>query len=156
VDAGYDPAYQHGGTALLVRRARQDFGAHFTWIDPSVPRQEGARDWEAIDQAVRGLPPPAWIKSRINPSAVGPVWKMERDGSHTAALARVEYDDSTVDTWILLIKPGLLAEVPLDVRRYSAAHAAFPNQPTFDQFLDDDQWESYRALGEYAGRSVLT
>ncbi|HEX6737352.1 MAG TPA: GMC oxidoreductase, partial [Vicinamibacteria bacterium] len=34
VDAGHDPAYQHDATALLVRRVRQDFGAHFTWMDP--------------------------------------------------------------------------------------------------------------------------
>jgi hypothetical protein len=45
--------------------------------------------------------------------------------------------------------------VPLDVRCYSERHAAFPNESTFDQFLDDDQWESYRVLGELAGKAVL-
>jgi hypothetical protein len=43
----------------------------------------------------------------------------------------------------------------VDVRNYAAVHADFPNESTTDQFFDDAQWESYRSLGEEAGKTVF-
>ena len=37
-----------------------------------------------------------------------------------------------------------------------AAHVrAFPQEPTTDQFFDEAQWESYRALGEHIGAQLF-
>jgi hypothetical protein len=44
---------------------------------------------------------------------------------------------------------------PTDVRRYAAEHAAFPHEPTSDQFFDESQFESYRALGCHIAHDVF-
>jgi hypothetical protein len=41
--------------------------------------------------------------------------------------------------------------LPDDVWRYFDQHATFPHQSTADQWFDELQFESYRALGEYVG-----
>ena len=52
---------------------------------------------------------------------------------------------------LLLVKPTLLGDEPSDVLQYAANHPRFPQEPTSDQFFDEAQWESYRALGEHTG-----
>ena len=47
------------------------------------------------------------------------------------------------------------SKIRADVRNYAAMHPNFPNEPTLDQFFDDDQWESYRSLGECATRAIF-
>jgi hypothetical protein len=41
--------------------------------------------------------------------------------------------------------------LPDDVWQYCLAHSTFPHQTTADQWFDELQFESYRALGEYLG-----
>jgi hypothetical protein len=48
---------------------------------------------------------------------------------------------------ILYIKPGLRDDEPADVIAYGRSEPAFPHQPTSDQWFDEPQFESYRALG---------
>jgi choline dehydrogenase-like flavoprotein len=152
VDAGQDQDYRFEDVALLVRRARMDFGANFRWVEPAGP----VPDWKALQQTLGTAAPPAWIQDWIDPKALGQVWKIQREGTFTAALARVTYDDDPQKvSWLLVVKAGVMPDLPLDVTCYSKGHPAFPNQSTFDQFLDDDQWESYRLLGEHAGKAVL-
>ena len=59
---------------------------------------------------------------------------------------------------ILYIKPGLDGDEPLDVDRYAARSIAkgepFPHQSTADQFFDEPQFESYRALGQYSVKDL--
>ncbi|MNW08479.1 hypothetical protein D3C71_2052660 [compost metagenome] len=56
---------------------------------------------------------------------------------------------------IVLLKPRLVSWAPADVRHYGATHPAFPQEATGDQFFDEAQWESYRALGHAIGQRVL-
>lgn len=55
---------------------------------------------------------------------------------------------------LLYIKPGLDGTEPLDVTQYAARVRAngepFPHQSTADQFFDEPQFESYRALGQHS------
>jgi len=44
--------------------------------------------------------------------------------------------------------------LPDDVRAYAAKHKTFPHESTADQWFDELQFESYRALGEFIGRSA--
>ena len=44
--------------------------------------------------------------------------------------------------------------LPDDVWRYSEKHKTFPHQSTADQWFDELQFESYRALGEHIGRTA--
>ena len=56
---------------------------------------------------------------------------------------------------ILFFKPALTGDEPPDVLQYRTRNRAFPHESTGDQFYDEPQWESYRRLGEHAGRMVL-
>src|SRR4029079_4995398 len=60
---------------------------------------------------------------------------------------------------VLYIKPGLNGDEPIDVERYAARVSEigerFPHQSTADQFFDEPQFESYRALGQHALAPLL-
>jgi len=51
---------------------------------------------------------------------------------------------------LLYIKSSLTGDEPADVLSYAAQHPAFPHESTSDQFFDESQFESYRALGFHA------
>lgn len=161
IDSAQDQRYEFEDLAILTRQVRLDFGATFTWIDPTVARQGGATAWRAINAAAHATAPsgptvPAWIQAYFDPDRVGPLADLRREGGSCAAFARVTYADAPEkETWLLLVKSSLAVEVPPDVRNYAATHPNFPNEPTIDQFFDDAQWESYRKLGQSMGDAVF-
>jgi Patatin-like phospholipase len=57
--------------------------------------------------------------------------------------------------YLLYIKTSLTGDEPEDVLQYAAEHDAFPHESTIDQFFDESQFESYRALGRHIGRRVF-
>ena len=60
------------------------------------------------------------------------------------------------DGTILYVKPSAsTGDEPLSVRTYANAHAAFPHEPTFDQWFSESQLESYRLLGLHTMDTVL-
>jgi hypothetical protein len=157
-DAGQDDVYQLEDLAIVTRQGRLDFGADFNWVDPTAARAAGATGWTAIDRASgQGITPvPGWIRAHFDPDAVGPLGGLRRDGGHSAALARITYADKNAVSWLLFLKPSLQAGLPIDIVNYAATHAAFPQEPTADQFFSDGQWESYRGLGYYSGMRLFT
>jgi len=46
-------------------------------------------------------------------------------------------------------------KLPDDVWHYWKLNATFPHQSTADQWFDELQFESYRALGEHIGRDAI-
>jgi choline dehydrogenase-like flavoprotein len=148
VDGGEDQQYKFDDLAILTRQVRLDFGAEIEWLDPRR-------------QVIADVPMPAWIKSFFDPNAIGALSDLKRDGCYCGALARVKYDPKKVkdgqlkESWLLLLKANLAPPLSVDVRNYAARHATFPNESTADQFFRDDQWESYRALGQCAGEIVF-
>ncbi len=62
---------------------------------------------------------------------------------------------SAKETWILLLKPRYWNGLPADIWNYSKSSADFPQETTTDQFFDEAQWESYRALGYLQSKQVL-
>jgi hypothetical protein len=56
-------------------------------------------------------------------------------------------DGPGTDGRIVYIKPMLLGNEGPDVASYAASHPTFPHQGTGDQWFDESQTESYRALG---------
>ena len=77
------------------------------------------------------------------------------------AIGTVKYRNSSKPFTgrILYIKPGIDGGEPLDVGRYSIRSRAkgepFPHQSTGDQFFDEPQFESYRALGQYSTKDLI-
>ena len=71
-------------------------------------------------------------------------------------LERRPGDDSDVRGTLVYIKSSLTGDEPADVLRYAAEHPAFPHESTSDQFFDESQFESYRALGYHAMDDVFS
>jgi hypothetical protein len=155
VDCGEDRDYELDDMAILTRKARLDFGAEIEWIDPTVAHPgRHAHPSPGRPSSLADVPP--WIGKFFDPDALGTLGELKRDGRCCAALARITYrSDRSAASWLLLLKANLAPRVPLDVHNYADRHSAFPNQSTANQFFTDDQWESYRVLGQCAGATVF-
>lgn len=57
--------------------------------------------------------------------------------------------------YLLYIKSSLTGDETEDVQAYAAQHTAFPHDTTANQFFDESQFESYRALGEHVFQRVV-
>jgi hypothetical protein len=157
-DDGADPGYGFADLANLVRKARLDFNAdikfmvgadtvtgHFQDLIPKAPHGESGHSERQPK-----------IDLGIHVSA-----------AHVM-LARVDYPDGEqmgpgfpsrdgkAHSLIVILKPTLTGDEPLDVLQYAASHTTFPQETTADQFFDEAQWESYRRLGEHIGHIATT
>ncbi len=56
---------------------------------------------------------------------------------------------------LLLLRPVLTGDAPVDVRAYHAQNQSFPNEATTEQWFTEAQFESHRALGEHQTELVL-
>jgi hypothetical protein len=75
------------------------------------------------------------------------------------ALGLIRYDrvDQGAAAGLLIyLKPSLTGNEPADVSEYASGHEEFPHEPTADQFFDESQFESYRALGFHIAEKVFT
>jgi predicted acylesterase/phospholipase RssA len=64
-------------------------------------------------------------------------------------------DKDGVDGTLLYVKPAIVGTENADVLNYRKAHPDYPHQSTADQWFDEAQFESYRALGYHIARSAL-
>ena len=146
------PALSVGdGGSCCMRRARLDFGAEIAWLGAREAPADGAH-WVALDPNHRV---PGWIREWVDPAGVGSLWQIGRSGPHSSALARVDYDDGRVTCWLLMLNASRPGDMPLDLRSYAAGNAGFPHDSTIDQFFTDEQWESYRRLGEFTAAAAI-
>jgi len=70
-------------------------------------------------------------------------------------LGTINYPDCDYRGVLLYVKPSLMKDIPEDIRQYAAMNDSFPHQSTGDQFFDEDQFESYRHIGEFLMETVL-
>lgn len=144
-DAGADKAQSGEIMADLMRIASIDWGANITDVDDDI--------LATVPEKVR--------------SKLGTLRNLLTDVNgqtkHHAALLRVFYrgeEDAKAwngrkHSWILYLKASLNGDEPADIQTYHAACPDFPNQSTLDQFFNEEQWESYRKLGEHIGTEVF-
>ncbi len=70
-----------------------------------------------------------------------------RSRSH-CAVGRIRYPDRKgQQSWLIYLKNSLTRDEPQPIVNYARDHPSFPHETTADQFFDDAQFESYRALG---------
>jgi predicted acylesterase/phospholipase RssA len=133
-DADADGSYQFDNLLSLIEKARTDFGARI----------------------------------EIPYALARPVDKDSRLSKQNFVTGTIYYDphDPTDTGTLILIKAGMPAErgatpsmpdtrnLPDDVWRYFDQNVTFPHESTSDQWFDEWQFESYRALGEYIGCSA--
>jgi hypothetical protein len=130
LDDGADPLPCFSDMGEAIRRCRIDFGAEIGLS-------------KALDQFIpdsHGLGRVHVTRGRIEYS--------------TAHLEMLGWSDENIQTKrngiILWVKPVLTKEDAVDVRQYKLENRAFPHQTTADQWYDESQFESYRALGYQA------
>ncbi len=64
------------------------------------------------------------------------------------AVGRIRYPDRLdQESYLVYLKNSLTGDEPEPVLNYKTSAPAFPHESTADQFFDDAQFESYRALG---------
>jgi hypothetical protein len=130
-DCGCDPDDRFADLANLIRLVRIDFGTRIE-VDQDVAR-EGP---DSTLHRVFGVP--------------SDFAKLDEKSDKCAVLLNVFHAGSAgpvPDCHVILLKPRVVASAPVDVHEYKATNDAFPQQSTADQFFDEAQWESYRALG---------
>lgn len=145
VDAGLDSDYTFQDIANLERLVRIDFGVEFEWQTNPTASQV-----------------PQFMATWIDLTRIGSISDLKGNsckggpgGSHDA-LARIKYDDvRQPDSWLLLIKPSLSKSESLDINAFASGHHDFPQDSTFNQFYNDEQWESYRKLAASAALAIL-
>jgi hypothetical protein len=118
-DAAADPDYEFGDLGNAIRKIRIDLGVPIEFEDVPIYKKT-------------------------------PEGK-EGEGRY-CAFARIGYsavDGEVEDGVLIYIKPAIYGSEPRDVLQYKKANQAFPHQSTGDQFFDEPQFESYRALGAY-------
>jgi hypothetical protein len=76
----------------------------------------------------------------------------------SCAVGAIRYshvDADGVDGTLLYIKPAIVGSENADVLNYRKANPAYPHQSTADQWFDEAQFESYRALGYHITKAAL-
>ena len=135
-DASCDPAYTMDSIANLIRKARIDFNAEIEPIDAAAHAALPV----AIQACIGTLEE---LRPRKNAAGV-------MCAAKHAALFRIRYGDSPEQTSLMLyIKASVTGDESTDIFQYQRTHSQFPQEPTDDQFFDEEQWESYRRLGEH-------
>src|SRR5450432_2005799 len=126
-DADCDFHYHFEDLLALIEKARADFGIHIVINFAQIKPEAGSN------------------KNNVN---------------YTVGTIHYSPDNAEDCGTLIYIKAGLPLEtdtskktavLPADVWHYSEQNPSFPHQSTGDQWFDEVQFESYRALGEYIG-----
>jgi hypothetical protein len=90
-----------------------------------------------------------------------PIFARDPDDSKVGsywAIGKIRYScidgPDAQDGLLLYVKPALYGNEPQDVLEYQRSHPTFPHQTTADQFFDEPQFESYRALGSHIANHI--
>ncbi len=148
LDAEADPDYTYNGLADLIRKARIDFGASIEFLnEDELEKSSLTSVFGSLEQLRRTDRDARTVTARGESSVT-------MYSARHAALARITYDDeangeNAPERWLVYIKPTLTGDEPADLIEYLMKHPTYPNEPTSDQFFDENQWESYRKLGEH-------
>lgn len=168
IDGEEDGDADFEGLGNLVRKARLDFGAEITFLDDpwtALAEHRPKTSKEALEVPLGPFEHLRRGKWTQEGNTVPPTFSFEPDAhGHSlarAALAQVRYaepkypGDVPEQGLLLYIKPTVRPDMPRDLAHYAREHAAFPHEPTIDQFFDEAQWESYRLLGEMTGKELF-
>jgi hypothetical protein len=137
--------FENTGAYELIRRECRYIIAADCGADPD-------RAFDDVANLIRRVRQDFGVEIRID------LAPLRLNDAHLAAQPMVAGDIfyPSGDTGVLLLfKPTLVGTEPPDVTQYRTRNAAFPNEPTGDQFYDEAQWEAYRQLGEHAADSAF-
>ncbi|MEK6336669.1 MAG: patatin-like phospholipase family protein [Acidobacteriota bacterium] len=124
-DASSDAEYAFQSLAMAVRQIRIDLGVPI--VLPEF----------AVTQPAQDLKNKYCARGTIRYSCV------DRDPND------VDSSDEDFDGVLIYIKPSLIGEEPRDVINYWQGSDGFPQETITDQWFNEAQFESYRALGSH-------
>ena len=154
-DAGADPKYQFDDLANLIRLARIDLRVEIT-VQTEFSGALAGVFGAPRDFGPRSPAAPAVAAQAAGAGAAAPAAPPTPTPCALLLWARHFEHEDRPSTQIVVIKPRVTRDVPVDICQYADVHPAFPQQTTADQFFDEAQWESYRALGYHLGGQVFT
>jgi hypothetical protein len=132
-DGAQDAKYEFGDLGNAVRKIRIDLGVPIEFTKfPDYADKESAGVY--------------WGVAKIKYSAIDERVKISSNGT--------TIERNVPDGTLIYIKPAIFGTEPRDVLQYKKAHPAFPHESTGDQFFDEPQFESYRALGAHVAVKI--
>ena len=75
--------------------------------------------------------------------------RKEGFGLAHCAIGKIKYNNGSLG-YLIYLKSSMTGDEPVSVKQYRSAHPSFPHESTGDQFFSEDQFESYRTLGQHA------
>ncbi len=140
--------FENLGVYELVRR-------RCPFIIVSDAGQDGGHTFDDLGNAVEKCRADFGIDIEIDVAELRPAGGASRSHCAVGTIHYEQADRTHAPGTILYLKSSLTGDEPTDVRRYAALHPEFPHQSTSDQFFDESQFESYRALGFHIGHEVF-
>jgi hypothetical protein len=130
LDDGADVAPCFSDMGEAIRRCRIDFGTE-------IFLEDGVTEFAKTKHG--GLADVHLVRGRITYAE-----------PHLRMLGWSEEEMKDPTGVVLWVKPAVTKADPVDIRQYKLENAAFPQQTTADQWYDESQFESYRALGYHS------
>lgn len=118
---------------------------------------DAARSFTDLGNAIRKIRIDQGVDIEINPELLrGQVGSRLSRAYYALGIIRYDRVDRQASPGLLIyLKPSLTGNEPADVTEYADCHGEFPHEPTADQFFDESQFESYRALGAHTVEQVF-
>jgi hypothetical protein len=136
-NVGIYPLFQRGCRVIIACDAETD----------------GALTFGSFTEALRHAYIDLGISVDIDLSMIRPDPVTGRSKSH-CAVGRIKYPDREDQvSYIVYMKNSLTGDEPEPVLNYHTTCPDFPHETTLDQFFDDAQFESYRALGVHIAKA---
>src|SRR5215475_6992195 len=64
------------------------------------------------------------------------------------SVGRITYSNGSIGH-IIYLKASMSGDEDVGIAQYRSKHPSFPHETTADQFFSEDQFESYRTLGQH-------
>jgi len=82
--------------------------------------------------------------------------RQQKDGVSMAhcAIGKIKYSNGSIGH-LIYFKASVSGDESVSVAQYRASHPTFPHETTANQFFTEDQFESYRKLGQHIVRHSL-
>jgi Patatin-like phospholipase len=133
IEAGQDEGCKLDDLANAIERVRVDFGVHIRFDDTN------------------------WDLSPLRAEPTGLAGRGFAIGTiRYPMIPQPENDEPTyIEGAILYLQATAVKDMRPDTQSYWRRHEDFPNQPTANQFFEEEQLEAYREVGLRIGRSAI-
>ena len=113
--------------------------------------------FEDLGNAIRRCATDLHVRIDLDVSRLDPKKDSGLCGASCAAgvIRYSQADRGGADGVLLYIKPAIVGNENADLLNYRRLHPDYPHQSTADQWFDDAQFESYRALGQHVAECAL-